>query len=307
MILLKVIITGATSMIGLALINYLLNEDVEILAVVRKDSRRNKLIPDNKKIKILETSLEDIHNLSSDGECYDVLYHLAWDGTTGNDRNDVQRQKLNIQYTLNAVKMAKQFGCKVFVGAGSQAEYGRVEGKISENTLAKPETAYGCAKLSASFMSRILAEQLNIKHIWTRIFSVYGPNDYENTLVMSSIKSLLNGESPEYTRGEQLWDYLYCDDIAKALYLLAIKGKDGEIYCIGSGKQRQLKEYIEIIKNQIDSNINLKLGVMPYSKNQVMNLEVDISKLTNDTGFYPEIEFKEGITKTINWYKDRRI
>lgn len=295
-------------MIGLALINYLIKKDVEVLAVVRKTSKKYKLIPKNEKVKILEiSSLENIQNLSSDNKNYDVLYHFAWDGITGNDRDDVQRQEANIQYTLNAVKMAKNFGCKVFIGAGSQAEYGRVEGKISETTLAKPETAYGCAKLSASLMSKILAEQLGIIHIWTRIFSVYGPNDGDNTLVMSSIKAMLNEESPDYTKGEQLWDYLYCDDIAKALYLLSIKGKSGEIYCIGNGKQKQLSEYIEIIKNQINSDINLKLGAVPYSKNQVMNLTVDISKLTNDTGFYPEIEFEEGIRRTINWYKDRRI
>lgn len=304
----KAIITGATSMIGLALIDYLIKKNVEILAVVRKGSKKNKLIPKNEKVKILKvSSLRNIQNLSNNDGNYDVLYHFAWDGITGNTRDDVQRQEMNILYTLNAVKMAKNFGCKIFIGAGSQAEYGRVEGKISEMTVAKPETAYGCAKLSASLMSKVLAEQLGIIHIWTRIFSVYGPNDGENTLVMSTIRGILNGESPEYTKGEQLWDYLYCDDIAKALYLLSIKGKAGEIYCIGSGKQKQLKEYIEIIKNQINADINLKLGVVPYSKNQVMNLAVDISKLANDTGFYPEIEFEEGIRRTIKWYKGRKI
>lgn len=301
----KAIITGATSMIGLALINYLLKENIEILAVVRKNSNRINLIPKNKKIKILETSLEDIADIKRNTEDYDIMYHLAWNGTT--QREDIDKQELNIQYTLNAVKMAKNFGCKVFIGAGSQAEYGRVEGIISEKTQVNPENAYGKAKVQAGYMSKSLSEQLGIKHIWTRIFSVYGPNDRENTLVMSSIRNMINGKSPDYTKGEQLWDYLYCDDIAKALYLLAIKGKDKEIYCIGNGRQKLLKEYIEIIKNEINPSIELKLGSIPYSKNQVTNLEVDISKLKKDTGFYPEIEFEVGIRKTINWYKEERL
>lgn len=303
----KVIITGATSMIGLALINYLVDKDIEVLAVIRKDSNRKKSIPQNKNVKILEADLDNIQNIKPLESNYDVMYHFAWDGTSGASRNDIENQEKNIHYTLNALKMANNFGCKVFIGAGSQAEYGRVEGTISETTLANPETAYGCAKLSACYMSRVLANQLNITHIWTRIFSVYGPNDGKNTMVMSSIKSMLNGESPEYTKGEQLWDYLYCDDIAKALYLIAIKGKNESIYCIGSGKQKMLKEYIEMIRDEINPQLKLKLGAVQYSKNQVMNLAVDISKLKEDTGFSAEIEFKEGIKRTIDWYKKENL
>ena len=229
-------------------------------------------------------------------------------GTTKLGRNDVRIQTNNIKYTLDAVELAKRLGCKKFIGAGSQAEYGRVQGVISELTETKPDVPYGAAKLSACHMSRILANQIEIEHIWPRIFSSYGPYDTAQTMVTSSIRSMLEEKiSPAYTKGEQTWDYIFSRDVAKAYYLIAEKGKNNSIYCIGNGQPRQLREFIEEIRNQINQDIELKLGEIEYSKNQVMNLSVDISKLCNDTGFVPEIDFKEGIKRTINWYKNEMM
>lgn len=155
-------------------------------------------------------------------------------------------------------------------------------------------------------MSRILANQYNIKHIWTRIFSVYGPYDNEKTMVMNTIKTMLEkGESPAYTKGEQMWDYIYSEDVAKAFYLLGEKGRSNEIYCIAQGNPEQLRIYIEKIRDKIDKNIKLKLGEIPYSDKQVMNLLVNTNKLNKEIGFIPENTFEDGIEKTIKWYKGR--
>lgn len=304
----KAIITGATGTIGNNLIRYLLEQNVEILVLVKPNSRRTNTIPINDNIKILECNISDIENLEINEKDFDTFFHLAWAGTFGEDRNNTYMQNLNVKYTLDAVKLASRCGCKTFIGTGSQAEYGRVEGKISEDTPTFPENGYGIAKLCAGKLSKILANQLGMKHIWTRIFSIYGPYDGEKTMIMSSIKEMLeNNSSPSYTKGEQIWDYLYTEDAARALYLLAIRGTDGKTYNIGSGQTKRLYEYITILKNSINPKIKLKLGNIEYSKNQVMNLNADISELTEDTGFKPEISFEEGIIKTIDWYKKTRI
>ena len=124
-------------------------------------------------------------------------------------------------------------------------------------------------------------------------------------MIMSSIKTMIeNAISPEYTKGEQMWDYIYSKDVAKAFYLMGENGKNNSIYCIASGKSKPLYTYIEDIKNNINNNINLKLGSIPYSTKQVMSLYADISNLNKDTGFNPEYEFKDGIKETIKWYKE---
>ena len=115
----------------------------------------------------------------------------------------------------------------------------------------------------------------------------------------------MNNTSPEYTKGEQLWDYLFSEDVAKALFLLAVKGKNNETYCVANGNHEMLKDYIVQIKNAINKDIELKLGVIPYNEKQVMNLNVDVTKIKEQIGFVPENTFEEGIKKTIEWYKER--
>ena len=154
-------------------------------------------------------------------------------------------------------------------------------------------------------MSRIKCRQLGIKHIWTRILSVYGPYDGENTLISLCLRDFPKGISPEFTPAEQIWDYLYSSDCANALYLIALNGKNGQIYTIGSGQKRVLKDYIEEIKNIINPELKLKIGSIPYSENQIMHLCADISELTKDTGWVPQVSFKEGIEKTIKWIKEK--
>ena len=304
----RVIITGPTGAIGVALINECITHDVEVIAVVRPGSKRKGNIPKAGLVRIVECDLSELTKLPElIKEHVDVFYHMGWDGTFGNSRNNMQGQLLNVQYTLDAVQVAKRLGCKRFVGTGSQAEYGRCEEKLNADTPAFPENGYGIAKLCAGQMSRIMCEQNGMEHIWTRILSIYGPYDGENTMIMSTIKTLLRGEKPSTTPGEQQWDYLYAKDAGLALYLLGDAGVSGKIYCIGSGETRQLKEYVMAIRDYIEQlkEVKLPLGIgeREYADKQVMYLCADITELKKDTGFAPRYSFEHGIAETVTWVK----
>ena len=300
----RVVITGATGAIGMALIGLCITKKIEVLVLCRKDSRRNARIPEHPLIHMQACSLEQMKDWRPDsGEGYEVFYHFAWAGTTGAARNDMYLQNKNVEYTLDAVRLAKRLGCHTFVGAGSQAEYGRAEGKLSENTPVRPENGYGIAKLCAGLMSREECHSLGMKHIWTRVLSVYGPYDGEHSMIMSSIRELLGGREPELTAGDQIWDYLYSGDAARAFLLLGEKGRDGAAYCIGSGEERPLKEYLYLLRDAVNPALPLGLGKRPYGGKQVMHLSADITRLQEDTGFSPEVPFEEGIRKTVEWGK----
>ena len=279
---------------------------MEMLVICRKASKRRQQIPDHPLVKVLELNMEEYETYQPpEGEMpYDVFYHFAWGGTTGDGRNDCEIQEKNIRYALDAAALAKRFGCSAFVGAGSQAEYGRVEGNLNSQTPAFPENGYGMAKLCAGQMTRLYCRQAGMRHVWTRILSIYGPGDGAGSMVMSAIHRLLAGETPAFTKGEQQWDYLYSGDAAKALLLLGEKGHDGGVYCLGSGKARPLADYIGMIRDAIDPRLSVALGAVPYAPGQVMYLCADIAKLKEDTGFAPEVSFEEGIKKTIMWVKE---
>ena len=305
----RVVITGATGVVGMALIRKCIETGTEAVALVNPDSGRLARIPDDPLVRVIKCGLDDyaeatpaslgIETLDA-GNCADVMFHLSWGGTFGDARNDKALQDKNAEYALDAVRLAGRLGCNVFVGAGSQAEYGRVSGKLSADTPCDPENEYGRAKLRTSKATRELCAELGIRHIWPRILSIYGPYDGDRTMVMSLIRTLLEGKMPSLTAGEQMWDYLYADDVADAFMLLADKGRDGGIYPIGSGVARPLREYVEIIRDAIDPALPLGFGEVPYSDKQVMYLCADISALREDTGFEPKVSFEEGARRTID-------
>lgn len=291
----RAVITGATGAIGIALINELIKNNIEVLVLCREGSERNRNIPQSPLVECVYCDISKLNEFEKNDKAYDVFYHLAWMGTTGSARNDMTLQNKNAGYALDAVRLAKKLGCRRFIGAGSQAEYGRYEGRLKPDTPVKPETGYGIAKLSAGLMTRLEAEKAGIEHIWIRVLSVYGPFDTENSMVMSAVNKLKNNTVPEFTPGEQLWDYLHSFDAARAFYLAGEKGIDKKTYVLGGGRARALKDYIEIIGKTVNPGCEIKLGALKYAENQVMHLEADITELTSDTGFVPQIGFEDGI------------
>jgi len=302
----RIVITGPTGAIGTAIINRCVAEGIEVYAIIRKNSNRRDRIKEDEKVHIIECDLSELKDLPVDNipSC-DVFYHLGWGATIGDGRNDMKLQTENIQYTIDAVQLAKRLGCHTFIGAGSQAEYGRFEGKLNEHVPTFPENGYGIAKLCAGRMTAIECDKLGLRHIWVRILSIYGPGDSDKTMVTTTIKKLLNKERASFTKGEQMWDYLYSEDAARALILMGECQEANGIYCLGGGTAKPLREYIEVLAGNVSQDAELGFGDVEYSPKQVMYLCADIERLTKDTGFVPEVTFEEGIKKTIEWMKQR--
>ena len=299
------VVTGPTGAIGIALCEKLLRENVTVYAVCRPGSSRIKDLPKAAALHVVECDAKELATLPQkmEGVSVDAFFHFAWAHTIGQGRNDMPAQIENIQSTIDAVRAAKALGCQVFLGAGSQAEYGRVEGLLKSDTPAFPENGYGMAKLCAGQMSRVEAKALDIDHVWVRILSVYGPHDGPMTMISGTIRKLLAGERPALTAGIQRWDYLYAGDAADAFYLAACHGRNGAVYPLGSGQAMPLKDYIIQMRDAIDPALPLGLGEVPYGPLQVMHLQADISALQADTGFVPKTPFAEGIRRTMDWVK----
>ena len=300
----KVLITGPTGAVGISLIHELAGHGIRVTAVCRPGSKRLGAVPKHPLVDVVECGLDGLgmvgERLTHD---YDVFYHFGWDGTYGESRQDLYRQTQNIIYTLDAVRLAADLGCGVFIGAGSQSEFGHVDGVLHPYMPCNPDNGYGIAKLDAGRVSRIACGRLGIRHVWCRIVSLYGPYDGPHTMVMDGIRKMLRGERAQYTKGDQVWDYIYGKDAARAFRLAAEKGKDGAIYCFGTGETRRLKEFIYAIRDAVDPGLEIGIGEVDYYPNQVMHLEADISNLTEDTGFCPVYSFEEGIRETVEWVK----
>lgn len=299
-----VIVTGATGMVGATMIEQMLADGIRVTGIVRPASAKMKNLTSHQNLEIIECDIDNLLSLKEIlSHDYDTFFHFAWNGTYGASREDIRLQTQNVIDTLDAIELAHAIGCKAFVGAGSQAEFGPVEGTISDAIPKNPVTGYGIAKLAACRMGKILCEQYGIRHSWGRIVSTYGPRDNTYTMVMSSIINMLDGKRMQFTKGEQTWDYLYGGDCSRAFYLIGKYGKHGKAYTIGSGQTRQLKDYITAIRDTVAPSLEIGLGEREYYPNQVMHLCADITELKEDTGFEPEVSFEEGIRRTVHWYQ----
>lgn len=297
------IVTGATGVIGIALVKKLLTEQISVTAVCRPGSENIRNLPESNS---LEICMCDLHRLQELPNLIDTpvdwFFHLGWLGTDSRDnRFAAALQVENIRVALDAVMAAKVLDSKVFVGVGSQAEYGRVaDGILRPETPEHPVSAYGMAKLCAGQMTRLQCREAGVRHVWARPLSVYGPGDGKQTLISSAIAALRKGGRFSMTAGEQLWDYLYAADAAEALYCMAKDGVDGAIYPFGCGHAMPLKDYVQIIREEVNPSAELGLGDVPYLKDQVMHMEADNTALTRDTGWKPRTSFRDGIRSMLS-------
>ena len=311
----KAYVTGATGAIGMALVAELLKNNTEVTVFLRKDSARNSRISERFErelgkglLNIEHVSLEELADFEKNAEVQRgdrAFYHLGWSGTFGNLRNDAVMQQKNVEYTLDAVRLAGRLGCSRFIGVGSQAEYGRAGTRLTPDTVAAPENEYGRAKLDAGIKSRRLCGELGIGHAWVRVLSVYGPYDGMNTMITSVIRGLLSGCRVPLTRGEQVWNYLYSEDAAKELYLLGGGAmRDGAVYILAGNEEHSLREYVLRLCRTVGADEKLLgFGDVPYGAGQVMSLTADISAVCCDTGYIPDTAFENGIKKTTEWVK----
>ncbi len=307
------IVTGGTGVTGSALVRCLLERGVSVSVLMHAGSSRRKSLPaEHPLLQIVECNSDEYARAAEKlghGEI-DAFFHLAWEGTSGprraHNRNQFSMQNRNVGYALDAVELCHALGCGAFVMVGSQAEYGRKDHAIAESEPCEPESGYGMAKLCAESMTRALCAQYGIRHICAILFSVYGPYDTSGNLIDSSVSAILSGEDIPYTGGEQIWDYLYSKDAARALVLLAEKGAAGERYNVANGEARPLREYLADMYHELAPDRAPRLGERPYAPDQVMFLAADTKKLRQSLGFAPEYTFRRGVREIAEWMRKER-
>lgn len=231
----------------------------------------------------------------------EVWVHLAWRGVAGADRNNAFQVSENLPVVLDSVRLAAAIGCRHWVGLGSQAEYGNPNCRIDESLPTRPTTLYGKAKLAACWASMAYAEGLDMSWSWIRVFSTYGPRDHSDWLIPYLIREFSQGRSPSLTPCEQIWDYLYVDDAAKAILAVA-KTPGCGIVNLGSGKAVPLVDVVQEVASLCEATVQPRFGAQPYRPDQVMRLEGDISKLQNLVGWRPSISLEEGLKRTVEYY-----
>lgn len=294
-----IIITGATSFIGIHLLKKMLTLNIKVYVVVRPKSKNIHRVEEYQKFENMNLILLDMKDILHISEYIkdkvDCIYHLAWEGTRLPYRDDQKIQKENYNQTVELFQAAVQLGVRKFIVTGSQAEYGKMHGKLDEEFQCNPETQYGKYKLAAYYTLKKIAEEENICLIWARIFSVYGIYDSPNSLVMSCIHKMQRNEKMDLTECKQNWDYLNVNDLVEVLNRFGKLNCRGGIYNVASGISKPLFEYVETIKKVLGSSSNLGFGNICNSSEGSINMEPNVEKIKKELKWNASTPFDQGI------------
>jgi nucleoside-diphosphate-sugar epimerase len=301
----RCLVTGASGFLGSHLVRELLARQHSVVVLLRPGSHTERLQDCLSRVSIVHGSLEDTSELlrTLQHEPVDATFHLAWSGVTAEHRNGIEQVTKNVIHSLELWEVLHNIGCKVFIGVGSQAEYGPHPGVLREDMPMAPVTAYGSAKLALGILLKQLCAVAEMRFVWLRLFSAYGPGDDERHMVPSLIRALMRREKPALTAGDQVWDYLYVTDVANAL-CASLESNAAGVFNLGSGISCILREFISQVRDNIDPALPLGFGEVPYRCDQVMNLSADVSRLKAATGWMPAISLPKGTRKTVEWYRN---
>ena len=296
----KAVVTGATGFIGQWLVAELVRNHVEVIALVRPGNPQPITLP-HQGLHCVPCDIQkkdDILN-ALQGLEIDVFYHLAWLGM--NQVGDAELQIENILSIMRILDAMAEMNISTFVGAGSFGELEVTAEMHRPRKMDNPYYLYKAAKLAAHAMAKAKADIHGIRFLWPIITNAYGPGEKNQRLVQRTIRMLMNGQSPAFSSGEQIYDFVYVSDAAKAFYLLGEHGIGDERYIIGSGRARKLKLFFSELGEAINPAVSLQFDTLGYAAVDVPAEDFSIQTLVRDTGFQARISFAEGVRKTAQW------
>lgn len=306
----KVLITGATGFIGSNLTQRLIREGLEVGIIKREDSNVWRIRDFLDKIVAYDVDLRDTYGVSKAVSHFrpNVIFHLAAYYAVEHQPREISHiVGTNLLGTVNLLEASKESKVKLFVNTSSCFVYRESNSKLRENDELNPLNLYALTKIQTEQFCSFYAEKYGLKAITFRIFPPYGPADHERRLIPYVIKSLLDGKKPRMTTGKQRWDFVYVDDIVDAYFkLLSVSElpQKHEIFNIGTGTAVSIQEIVSRIKEVICIELDPEWGAIPHRKNEVWFTCADISKIENSLGWKPKIQLREGLERTIKWYRE---
>ena len=297
----RVVVSGPTSFIGSAVTKALLNNGCEVFGLVRKTSKARNMLPRHPRFHEISCDISETEIWTEAIQHADIFYHFAWSGPGVAGRADVNVQRQNLLNSLECIRASAKLGVGRFVFAGSQAEYGKVDGIVTEMTPCNPVLQYGKSKFLISQEAPGIAREMGMEYVHTRIFSVYGPYDHPYTLIPSCIRCFLSGQTIELSPCTQKWNFLHVRDTASALVHLGdcdLRGRESVVVNVAGTDTRILKDFVEEIHRLCGNK-----GFCAYGSRQIEEQPVDnwpdISLLQSLIDWEPKVSFTDGILELI--------
>lgn len=295
----RVLITGATGLIGQHAVCELLKKDCEIFAVSKNHPNNIPNITWHQIDLLQRTEITKLLERVRPTH----LIHLAWI----TQHNFFWEAPENLDWLASSLNLLRSFiesGGERIVAAGTCVEYDiTTRGPYSEFlTPLRPISLYAKSKHAYFSCLDHLCQKTNTSYAWGRVFFPFGFGEDRNRLIPLTIRSLLKNETTSFTHGTQLRDPMDARDVGSAFVQLLFSPVQGAVN-ISRGEPKSIKDIVTAVAELLGKKDLLKFDVMTPRENDAQELYADIARLKNEVCFSPQIGFHEGITKLIEQIK----
>lgn len=329
----KILVTGGAGFIGSAVVRHIIentSDEVRVIDCLTYAGNLESLAPvaGNKRYSFSQTDITDAKSVAEQFSDFrpDIVMHLAAESHV--DRSidgPAAFIQTNLIGTFTLLEAARQYWSALdtaqkqtfrFHHISTDEVYGDLHGTddlFTEETPYAPSSPYSASKAGSDHLVRAWNRTYGLPVVVTNCSNNYGPYHFPEKLIPLTILNALAGKPlPVYGNGEQIRDWLYVEDHARALYKVATEGRSGETYNIGGHNERKNIDVVRTICVILDKVVEQKPGnisqfadLITFVKDRPghdLRYAIDAAKIQRDLGWVPEETFESGIEKTVHWY-----
>ncbi|MDT3369890.1 MAG: dTDP-glucose 4,6-dehydratase [Bacteroidota bacterium] len=326
----NILITGGAGFIGSHVVRLFVNKypDYHIINLDKLTYAGNlanlKDIEDRPNYTFVKADICDFETICNVLEKYEVngIIHLAAESHVDRSIKDpFTFAQTNVMGTLSLLQAARQYWNgvwedKMFYHISTDEVYGSLsnEGFFLETTKYDPHSPYSASKASSDHFVRAFHDTYGMPTLVTNCSNNYGPYQFPEKLIPLFINNIRNNKPlPVYGKGENVRDWLYVEDHARAIDVIFHKGKIADTYNIGGFNEWKNIDLIKVIIRTVDRLLGREEGtseaLITYVTDRAghdLRYAIDSNKLKNELGWEPSLQFEEGIEKTVRWYLDNQ-
>lgn len=333
----KILVTGGAGFIGSAVVRHIIQntqDEVRVMDCLTYAGNIDSLAPvsDSERYSFTQTDITDADAVGKEFRDFlpDVVMHLAAESHV--DRSidgPAAFIQTNLVGTFTLLEAARNYWSSLdepqkqyfrFHHISTDEVYGDLHGTddlFTEETSYAPSSPYSASKAGSDHLVRAWNRTYGLPVVVTNCSNNYGPYHFPEKLIPLTILNALAGKPlPVYGNGEQVRDWLYVEDHARALYKVATEGRNGETYNIGGHNERKNIDVVRTICAILDKVVTLKPGNISQFADLItfvtdrpghdLRYAIDASKIQRDLGWVPQETFESGIEKTVHWYLNNR-
>jgi len=326
----NILVTGGAGFIGSHLVRLLVNKypDYHIInmdVLTYAGNLENlKDIENKENYTFIKCDICDVEKVNQVFKKYqiDSVIHLAAESHVDRSIKDpFSFARTNVMGTLSLLQAAKEtwngnFTNKLFYHVSTDEVYGSLEeeGFFTEETAYDPHSPYSASKASSDHFVRAFADTYGLPVVISNCSNNYGSYQFPEKLIPLFINNIVNNKPlPVYGKGENVRDWLFVDDHARAIDVIFHNGKLGETYNIGGFNEWKNIDLIKVIIKTVDKLLGREEGaseqLITYVTDRAghdLRYAIDSTKLKDELGWEPSLQFEEGIEKTVAWYLENQ-